>query len=286
MKIQTIAASVMLLGILLCACTPAMAQILPEELEITTKTHEAPTTSDLYTVQIEWQDYHLTVVPWGNSAHFRYTPPTPIESIPFLALEPKADVPELELAQLPADMSEPLRVCIDMAIAALEKDKGESELKSAAREILSLISKRRFVINDYSSYGHLSSSWRRNYSGGGRTNCFEYKDFQAWFDLEGSGEGCSLTLQERPSVYSAEVALKGDMLTAKALKAGGRGLPDEAELLEFLREITSRAHGLASSDYCDAPDDVVDMLARLTDALATATHFDAYEEMEEAICPT
>jgi|GEM_PF-2198193 len=286
MKINKITAAALLLGVVILVHNPAMAQVPAEEIEITTTVHEAPATGDFYTVRIKWESYDLSVVSWANSAFISYGSSTPAGELQFLNLEPSADAPRLDIARLPDDMSELLQVCIGMAIAALEKDESESAIKPGARDALALLGERQFSVNDYSSNGSLSLSWYSSYRGEGRVNNFAYRDSRARFDIEGASDACKLTLQEMPSPYSAEITLKGGKLTAKALSAGGRGLPDEAELLEFLREITSRAHGLAAGGYCGAPDDVVRMLERLSGALASAERFDSYEELEEAICPT
>ena len=284
MRAYLVITLIWLLG-LASACHPAHAQIPPEEIEVVPHNDDSGAP---YSFELSWKDYRLSIYSYPPEAMvtFMSLDPDDASDYSYLWFEPDEECPPLELPMLPSVLARNIETCASIAAGALEKDKTANALTDETRKVLSLVSKRMLTVEDYGSSGGLHLSWTYSYRGKERILEVSYSDAEARFEVKTESGSCTLTLQEDPSPYSAEVVLDKGKLSAKALDEGGEALPNEAELLDFLRKLVSRAHGLVASQYSGAPDDVVETLRNLSSALSAAERFATYEQLEEPICPT
>ena len=288
-KLSVLAALLVLLAPASTCGQQAQAKIPPDEIRVTVWDNRHRGMGASY--KVYWREYLLTMMLLGDSrpVHLRMDDPVDPRVRHFFDLDVEGPVPPLNFGALPRAWREPIRVCTEMAAAALEKEANTKALPPEVMEVLQRIVERRFFVTGLPVQDKVSLSWRTDFLGEGPTTVINYDGVVSRVKIVSDPKKVSLELFEHPTFQDSspctmELTVREGRLNMKILNRGQGGPPSETRTMETVRREVAKVLGIVKLE--GAEDDVLWVLEELKVALSLASGFDRFEVVTAESIPT
>jgi len=258
----------------------AQAKIPPGEIKITVWDNRHRGMEASY--KVYWGDYLLSLLLVGDhcGVHLRMDDPADPRVRHHFDLDIESNVAPLRIDRLPRSWREPIRVCTEMAAAALEKEANTTVLPAEVKDFLSRIAQRRFIVTGLPVQGEISLSWRSDYLGEGPRTTIDYNGIVSKVDITSEPEKVYVELVTHPTFQDSspcvmQLTVTEGRLNMKILNCGWGGPPAESQAMETMRQEIGKMLGIVRLE--GAEDDVLAVLEKLNDALRLSPSFSRYE---------